>query len=77
MAQTIHHKFRKVLKWGFGILTLLLLSLLAIPSIFNDVISNEIKKGINANLDSELQFKDSEISFFNHFPSLTFSFKDV
>ena len=77
MAQTIHHKFRKVLKWGFGILTLLLLSLLAIPSIFNDVISNEIKKGINANLESELQFKDSEISFFNHFPSLTFSFKDV
>ncbi|WP_340155804.1 AsmA-like C-terminal region-containing protein [uncultured Winogradskyella sp.] len=67
----------KILKWILAILVFLLASMFAIPSLFNDFISNEIKKGINANLDTELEFKDSEISFFNHFPSLTFSFQDV
>ncbi|WP_179352026.1 AsmA-like C-terminal region-containing protein [Winogradskyella vidalii] len=67
----------KLFKWTITVLIILIISLFAIPSIFNDVISNEIKKGINKNIETELQFKDSNISFFNHFPSLTFSFKDV
>ncbi|MGJ8549289.1 hypothetical protein [Winogradskyella wichelsiae] len=67
----------KILKWTISIIALLIISMLAIPSLFNDVIANQIKKGINENLATELQFKDSNISFFNHFPSLTFSFEDV
>ncbi|QNK78585.1 hypothetical protein H7F37_05775 [Winogradskyella sp. PAMC22761] len=67
----------KILKWTLAIIILLIISLFAIPSIFNDAIANQIKKGINENLATELQFKDSNISFFNHFPSLTFSFQEV
>ncbi|MFD1015803.1 AsmA-like C-terminal region-containing protein [Winogradskyella rapida] len=77
MEKTNTNRWKKILKWSFIVLGLLIISLFAIPSLFNDVISNEIKKGINSNLSTELQFKDSNISFFNHFPSLTFSFEDV
>ncbi|REE27513.1 AsmA protein [Winogradskyella pacifica] len=66
-----------VLKWLLGVVVALLIFMFAIPQIFNDYISQEIKKGINENLRSELQFKASEISFFRHFPSLTFSFEEV
>lgn len=67
----------KLLKWTIAIIGILIISLFAIPSIFNDAISNEIKKGINENIETELQFESSNITFFNHFPSLTFSFEDV
>lgn len=77
MDKSKSSRWQKVLKWTLGIIALLIVSLFAIPTLFNDVISNEIKKGINSNLNTELQFKDSNISFFNHFPSLTFSFEDI
>ncbi len=73
----IKNSFIKLLKWTLYIILFLILCMFAIPSIFNDAIANEIKKGLNDNLETELQFDDSEISFFNHFPSLTFSFKEV
>ncbi|WP_452219261.1 hypothetical protein [Lacinutrix undariae] len=74
---TRKNRLLKLIKWVVAILAILIISLFAIPSIFSDGISNQIKKGINENLETELQFKDSNISFFNHFPSLTFSFEDV
>jgi AsmA protein len=77
MKKTKSRKWQKAIKWTLVVLGLLIVSLFAIPTLFNDVISNEIKKGINGNLNTELQFKDSHISFFTHFPSLTFSFDDV
>lgn len=67
----------KLLKWSLLIIGILLICLFSIPSIFSDTISNAIKKGINANLKTELQFENSSISFFKHFPSLTFSFEEV
>lgn len=69
--------FGKLLKWTSVILGFFFIGLFSIPSIFNDTIAHQIKKGINENLETELQFKDSKISFFDHFPSLTFSFNDV
>ncbi|WP_178984869.1 AsmA-like C-terminal region-containing protein [Winogradskyella helgolandensis] len=71
------NRIRKILKWTFTAVGILLISLFAIPSIFNDAISNEIKKGINKNLETKLQFNNSNISFFTHFPALTFNFEDV
>jgi AsmA protein len=71
------NSFIKLLKWTLAIIVFLVICMFAIPSIFNDAIANEIKKGLNDNLETELQFKGSEISFFNHFPSLTFSFQEV
>ena len=77
MGAAKKNKWKKVLKWTLAVLAFLIICLFAIPTLFSDLISNEIKKGINSNLNTELQFKDSNISFFNHFPSLTFSFEDV
>lgn len=66
-----------ILKWTSGLIVALLIFMFAVPNIFNDFISREIKKGINENLKTELQFKTSDISFFRHFPALTFSFEDI
>lgn len=74
---TTKNRLLKLIKWLSAILVILIISLFAIPSIFNDIISNEIKKGINEELETELEFKDSSISFFNHFPALTFSFENI
>ncbi len=69
--------FRLLLKWGLILVVVVLLGTFVIPIVFNDFISQEIKKGINKNLVTEFYFESSEISFFNHFPSLTFSFEEV
>ncbi|RPE00802.1 hypothetical protein EGM88_00175 [Aureibaculum marinum] len=68
---------KKLVIWIIAVLAFITISMLVIPSIFSNFISNEIKKGINNSLETELQFNGSQISFFNHFPSLTFSFENV
>lgn len=69
--------FRLILKWILSMVFLVILGMFLIPIVFNDFISQEVKKGINKNLVTEFHFESSEISFFNHFPSLTFSFEEV
>jgi AsmA protein len=51
------------------IISLLLLILL--PIIFADTITEKVKVFANESLEGELNFKDSNLSFFTHFPSLT------
>ncbi|MDC7999848.1 AsmA-like C-terminal region-containing protein [Aequorivita todarodis] len=68
---------RYLLIGTLGLIVFLLLAMFLIPSIFNDFISQELKKGINEQLKTELKFKESDISFFKHFPALTFSFQEV
>ncbi|MEO1010275.1 MAG: AsmA-like C-terminal region-containing protein [Bacteroidota bacterium] len=58
-------------------LILLFLFMLILPSVFGTHISEEIKKRANSFLDTELQFKTAQVSFFDHFPALTFSFGDL
>ena len=60
-----------------GILVFLLLSMLVIPTIFHDKISDKIRQITGEYLTSELQFKDSDISFFRYFPSLTLGLSQV
>lgn len=67
----------KILKGTLISIVVLLIFMFAIPSIFNDFISQELKKGINEQLKTEFHFKESDISFFKHFPALTFSFEDI
>jgi AsmA protein len=67
---------RKILKISgiaFGVILALLVIL---PVIFSDTITEKIKVLANKNLDGELNFKDSELSFFKHFPSLTLTLND-
>ncbi len=61
-----------------GITFAISLALLVImPLLFADTITREVKVLANQNLEGELNFKDSELSFFKHFPSLTLTLHDL
>ncbi|MFA9188114.1 AsmA-like C-terminal region-containing protein [Flavobacterium sp. FBOR7N2.3] len=68
--------FFKTLKYiGITLITLLAFMFIA-PYIFADKINAEIKKVANEKLDAKLDYSESNISFFTHFPSLTVSLND-
>ena len=61
----------------FGItIVVLLLVMFLFPIIFPGKIEKEIKSFANENLNGELNFKEANLSFFNHFPSLTLSLEE-
>lgn len=43
------------------------------PYLLPDTISKEVQKWVNGNIKGEVQFESTSLSFFKHFPSLTFS----
>lgn len=51
--------------------------MLVLPSIFSDEIEDIIEQKANDSLTSELNFSSTDVTFFRHFPSLTFSFDGV
>lgn len=68
--------FVKILKiTGISFLTFLVLMII-LPILFAGTITEKVKVLANKNLEGELNFKDSELSFFKHFPSLTLTLKD-
>ena len=65
--------FFKILKYiGITLITLLAFMFIT-PYIFADKINAEIKKVANEKLNAKLDYSESNISFFQHFPSLTVS----
>ncbi|VXC00402.1 Membrane spanning protein, required for outer membrane integrity [Flavobacterium sp. 9AF] len=54
----------------------LLALLIVLPIIFSDTITNKVKVFANENLEGELNFKNSSLSFFTHFPSLTLTLEE-
>jgi AsmA protein len=63
--------FLKALKLtGISVASILVI-LVILPIIFANTITEKVKLFANENLESELNFKNSSLSFFNHFPSLT------
>lgn len=54
-----------------------LLILVLLPIIFADTITEKVKVLANKNLEGELNFNDSELSFFKHFPSLTLTLHEL
>ncbi len=66
----------KVLKiTGITVGSILLL-LFLLPIIFPGKIADEVKSFANRKLNGELDFKEANLSFFNHFPSLTLTLTD-
>jgi AsmA protein len=65
--------FFKIVKYIAITLVSLLAFLFIAPYIFADKINAEIKKVANHKLNAKLDYSESNISFFNHFPSLTVS----
>ncbi len=77
---TREHQKRKLKLFGKvfgGIIGFILLAMLIIPTLFKDTISEKIRQLAGEYLSSEVQFKDSDVSFFRHFPSLTLSLEEV
>lgn len=65
--------FFKILKYiGITLASLLTFMFIA-PYVFADKINAEIKKVANQKLNAKLDYSESNVSFFNHFPSLTVS----
>lgn len=54
----------------------ILLLMFLLPILFPGTIAEQVKTLANKKLDGELQFKESKLSFFRHFPSLTVSLED-
>lgn len=68
--------FLKILKYiGITVVSLLAFMFIA-PYVFADKINAEIKKVANQKLNAKLDYSESNISFFNHFPSLTVSLEN-
>lgn len=68
--------FLKVLKISGITLIISLLLLFILPFLFADTITEKIKVLANENLEGKLNFTESNVSFFKHFPSLTLTLND-
>ena len=66
----------KILKIsGISIVVILLLMFL-LPILFPKTITEKIKNFANEKIDGNLKFSEANLSFFNHFPSLTLTLND-
>jgi len=55
----------------------LLLLLFALPYLFPKTVSNKIKQFAQGSITSQLDFSETRLSFFKHFPSLTLTLYDL
>lgn len=77
MSSRIKKISLKILKGlGIFIATVLLLMFL-IPLLFPGQVAQQVKALANKSLAGELDFKESKLSFFTHFPSLTVSLDEL
>ena len=67
----------KILKITGITFVISLLAFVILPIIFADTITEKVKVLANKNLEGELNFNDSELSFFKHFPSLTLTLHEL
>ncbi|SCY50968.1 AsmA family protein [Flavobacterium caeni] len=76
MKPSVRSRILKVLKWTGISIAGLLLVLFLLPVLFPGQIEQKIKDFANERLEGELHFKEADLSFFAHFPSLTLTLKD-
>ncbi|TDW48072.1 AsmA protein [Flavobacterium sp. 270] len=77
MPVSFKHTALKILKITGIVIAGILLLLFLLPILFPGKIASEVKKVANERLDSKLEFSNSKLSFFTHFPSLTVSLDDL
>lgn len=74
----VHRKKIVLLSKIFGVFIVIIFGLmLMIPSLFSEEIEEIIEKKANESLVTKLDFSSTEVTFFRHFPSLTFSIDEV
>lgn len=67
----------KILKVTGITFVISLLIIVLLPIIFADTITEKVKVLANKSLEGELNFNESELSFFKHFPSLTLTLHEL
>jgi AsmA protein len=67
----------KILKWMALTIVILIALLFLAPYFFPHSVSEKIKEFANHSIKGELNFSDARLSFFEHFPSFTFTLRDV
>lgn len=76
MGKTFKNKIIKALKISGITIAAILLLLFLLPILFPGKIESKIKAFANEKLNGELSFSEANLSFFNHFPSLTLTLHD-
>jgi AsmA protein len=72
--------FQRVKKIGislFAIIVSLLVLLFILPYLFPSAVERQVKLWANQSITGKLDFENSKLSFFKHFPSLTLSLDNV
>lgn len=69
------HSIKGLKITGITVASVLMLMFI-LPKLFPEFITNEIKKVANNNIDGEIHFTKTNLSFFDHFPSLTLTLYD-
>lgn len=69
--------FTKILKIVGIVLLLLVVSLFAIPYLFEDQIKAKIAKAINENVDAKVAFANADLSLFRSFPKASVSIEKL
>ncbi len=70
-------KVLKIVKISLISFSSLIILLLAFPFVFTNTITQKVKVTANNHLNGELNFKDTNLSFFKHFPSLTLTLNEL
>ncbi|MBK8599569.1 MAG: hypothetical protein IPN80_02570 [Flavobacterium sp.] len=76
MEEKKQNKLFKALKLTIATIFVLLLLMFLFPIVFPGKIAQEVKLFANEKLEGELNFSEANLSFFNHFPSLTLTLKN-
>jgi AsmA protein len=76
MNQPRKKKILKILKITGITFAIILVSLFLLPILFPGKVAEEVKAFANRKLNGELNFTEANLSFFNHFPSLTLTLED-
>lgn len=66
----------KVLKVSGALVATLLLLMVLLPVLFPGKVAQQVKLFANERLNGEMNFSKADLSFFNHFPSLTLTLED-
>jgi AsmA protein len=66
----------KILKIAGIVIACLLLVMLLISAVLSHAFDKQVKIYANRHLKSEMNYRDSKLSFFNHFPTLTLTLYD-
>src|SRR5680860_382527 len=68
---------KKWLKIVGAVLLLIFIFLIAAPFVFEAQLKDLVKKGVNNNLNAEVEFSDLDLTLFRSFPQATLVLKDV